>query len=150
MAPWAVADPLRDLARFDEVERNCVYWLGRDGFSPATVANVSIRLENNAAVALVEHEVAARSWLLWESPVFAELAVATEPRFQRRGLARAVVSALISELLKSDRTPLFIASVNNTASNRLAMSFGFTRCAEDEFAGYLGAGQPPRSDRSPR
>lgn len=147
MAPWELAGRLRALARFEEVERNGVYWLDRDRFSPATVEDVSIRVEKATAVGLVDDEVAARCSLLWQSPDFAELAVTTEPRFRQRGLARAVLSAMIRDLLERNQTPLHVAGVDNTASHRLAVSLGFTRCAGDEFAGYLVAAETRSTPR---
>jgi len=127
------------------VERNCVFWLDPQKFSSANTASATVRVEGTAVVAVVEGEVASKCWLLWESPAFAELAVATETRFQRQGLGRAVLSAMISRLLEKKVTPLHIATVTNSASIRLAESFGFTRCAADEFAGYLVKEQPETS-----
>jgi GNAT superfamily N-acetyltransferase len=137
MAPWALADAARRAARFEEIERNRVFRLDRRDLGTAAAVNASLRYEDAAVVAVVDDEVAASCRILWRSSAFAELAVATKPEFRRRGLARAVLAALSFELLEENVTPLHVATVTNTVSIRLAESAGFTRCAGDEFAGYL-------------
>ncbi|MBN2382519.1 GNAT family N-acetyltransferase [bacterium] len=137
MTPWTLADAVQRVVPVEEVERNCIFCLEREKFSACTAASTSLRIEDNSVAAIIENDVAAKCWLLWESPTFAELAVATEPKHRRRGLARAVVSGMISLLLERHVTPLHIANFTNKASIRLAESLGFTRIRADEFAGYL-------------
>jgi len=137
MAPWELSAAIQSVSRVDEVARNRVFCVDRENFAADTAPNGAAEVEPNSAVATVEGAVAARCSLLWQSPHFAELSVFTEPPFRRRGLARAVLSAMISELLHKKITPLYIADRSNRVSIRLAESLGFARCAGDEFSCYL-------------
>jgi RimJ/RimL family protein N-acetyltransferase len=66
----------------------------------------------------------------WRSPYFAEVGVCTQEGFRGRGLARAVVSACTSELLREGIKPLYIVAEGNTASTRVCEALGY------RFSGY--------------
>jgi RimJ/RimL family protein N-acetyltransferase len=66
----------------------------------------------------------------WRSPYFAEVGVWTREGYRGRGLARAVVSACTSELLKEGIKPLYIVAEGNTASIRVCEALGY------HFTGY--------------
>jgi len=73
----------------------------------------------------------------WQSPGFAEVYVFTESAARGRGWGNSVVSALVSELLKSGRMPLYVVNEQNTASINLATSIGFVDTGAREYAGQV-------------
>jgi RimJ/RimL family protein N-acetyltransferase len=75
-------------------------------------------------------KVIAAAGTNWCSPYFAEVGVWTEEDYRGRGLARAVVSACTSELLKEGITPLYIVAEGNAASIRVCEALGY------RFSGY--------------
>jgi L-amino acid N-acyltransferase YncA len=70
-------------------------------------------------------QVGATSGLNWQTPNFAELFVNTSPGQRRQGWGRSVLAAMVQHVLDSGRTPLYVASTQNDASQRLAESVGF-------------------------
>ena len=75
-------------------------------------------------------KVIAAAGANWCSPYFAEVGVWTEEDYRGRGLARTVVSACTSELLKEGITPLYIVAEGNAASIRVCEVLGY------RFSGY--------------
>lgn len=75
-------------------------------------------------------KVIAAAGTNWCSPYFAEVGVWTEEDYRGRGLARAVVSACTSELLKEGIKPLYIVAEGNAASIRVCEALGY------RFSGY--------------
>jgi len=71
-------------------------------------------------------ELLASAGINWQSPLFADIAVYTNPRYRRQGYGRGVVSALVQHLLASGRTPLYVASEENAPSIELARRIHFT------------------------
>jgi predicted GNAT family acetyltransferase len=63
--------------------------------------------------------------------------VFTESAARDRGWGKSVVSALVSELLKSGRMPLYVVNEQNTASINLATSIGFVDTGTREYAGQV-------------
>lgn len=80
-----------------------------------------------------EEEVVASASLNWQSPVFAEIAVNTRPRYRRQGRGRSVVSALSGHIIATGRTPLYVVSEDNNPSANLAESIGFTDTGAREY-----------------
>jgi RimJ/RimL family protein N-acetyltransferase len=76
----------------------------------------------------------------WRSPYFAEIGVWTQEGLRGRGLAKAVVSACTSELLKEGIKPLCIVAEGNTASIRVCEALGYRFSGYREFScrGRLG------------
>ncbi|MFQ5813015.1 MAG: GNAT family N-acetyltransferase [Anaerolineae bacterium] len=66
----------------------------------------------------------------WRSPYFAEVGVWTQEGRRGRGLAKSVVSACTSELLKEGIKPLYIVAEGNAASIRVCEALGY------RFSGY--------------
>jgi RimJ/RimL family protein N-acetyltransferase len=75
-------------------------------------------------------KVVAAAGTNWRSPYFAEVGVWTQESFRGRGLARTVVSACTSELLKEGIKPLYIVAEGNAASVRVCEALGY------RFSGY--------------
>lgn len=60
-----------------------------------------------------------------------EIAVKTEPTYQRKGMAQDVVSQAITAILADGKIPTYIPdSLNNTASYLLAQKIGFDKVGE--------------------
>lgn len=89
-------------------------------------------------------EVGAVAGVNWQSPGFAEIYVYTEPAVRGRGWGKAVVSSLISLILKSGRTPLYVVSESNDYSIRLAEAVGFADTGQREYVGHAVWAGPPR------
>lgn len=70
-------------------------------------------------------EIVASAALNWQSPSFAEISVFTRPDQRRQGWGRSVVAAMVEDLLKSGRTPLYVVAEDNIPSIQLAESVGF-------------------------
>lgn len=79
----------------------------------------------------------------WRSPYFAEVGVCTQEGYHRRGLAKVVVSACTSELLKEGARPLYIVAEDNTASIRVCEALGYRFPGYREFS-CLGRVRPIR------
>jgi GNAT superfamily N-acetyltransferase len=71
----------------------------------------------------------------WRSPYFAEIGTWTQESYRGRGLAKAVVSACTSELLKEGITPLYIVAEGNAASIRVCEALGYHFSGHREFFG---------------
>lgn len=69
--------------------------------------------------------------------VLQEIAVGTEPAYQRRGLGRAVVAAAVARILQQGKVPVYWPdSLANVNSYRLAYAVGFQKVAEMLFCCY--------------
>lgn len=71
----------------------------------------------------------------WQSPRFAEVYVYTDPAMRGRGWGKSVVRALVGQILKSKRTPLYVVAESNDYSIRLAEAVGFVDTGQREFVG---------------
>ncbi len=87
-------------------------------------------------------KVIAAAGTNWRSPYFAEVGVWTREGRRGRGLAKAVVSACTSELLKEGIKPLYIVAEGNAASIRVCQALGYRFSGLREFSckGRLGPG----------
>lgn len=70
-------------------------------------------------------EAVALAGVNWRSPIFAEVFVQVQPEYRGRGWGRAVVRAVVAELLQTGVTPLYAAAEDNDASLDLAEDVGF-------------------------
>jgi RimJ/RimL family protein N-acetyltransferase len=71
----------------------------------------------------------------WQSPRFAEVYVYTDPAVRGRGWGKSVVNALVGQILKSRRVPLYVVAETNEYSIRLAERVGFEDTGLREYAG---------------
>lgn len=66
-----------------------------------------------------------------------EIAVGTEPAYQRKGMGQAVVAKAVVEIITQDRVPVFIPDkLSNTVSYALARSMSFEKVGEMLFWEY--------------
>ena len=75
-------------------------------------------------------EIASWAAIKCKSNQVWEMAVATEPAYRNRGLARSVVSRATAEVLDAGRVPLYLHDISNIASARVCGSLGY------QFYGY--------------
>jgi GNAT superfamily N-acetyltransferase len=61
----------------------------------------------------------------WRSPIFAEVYVRVHPEVRGRGWGRAVVRAVVAELLKDGVAPLYTVTEDDDISYDLALDVGF-------------------------
>lgn len=66
-----------------------------------------------------------------------EIAVGTEPAYQRRGMGKAVVAAAVAQILQQGKVPVYWPdSLQNAASYKLAYALGFQKAGEMLFCCY--------------
>lgn len=70
-------------------------------------------------------EFAACAFSSAVSSEFVDIGVETAPAYQGKGLGKIVASAMIDEILKHGKKPLWECNSTNEASKRLALSVGF-------------------------
>ncbi|MGF1507504.1 MAG: GNAT family N-acetyltransferase [Chloroflexi bacterium] len=70
-------------------------------------------------------QVVAAAGINWRSPIFAEVYVHVKEAHRLQGWGRAVLTTLISTLLKMEITPLYTVAETNGPSRELAASLGF-------------------------
>jgi ribosomal protein S18 acetylase RimI-like enzyme len=71
----------------------------------------------------------------WQSPRYAEVYVYTEAAVRGRGWGKAVVRALVGQILKGGRMPLYVVAQSNEYSIRLAEAVGFVDTGQREYVG---------------
>jgi len=138
VAPMALAQAVNRHLTMSDAENLCVYQLDPARFIPQI--NVLV-VSNPAPDGAPRFEIAANgsaqaaAGINWRSPRFAEVYVYTEPAARMRGWGKAVITALVSELLKNSVRPLYVVNEQNTASINLAASVGFVDTHAREYAG---------------
>lgn len=70
-------------------------------------------------------EIASWAAVKVKSPDVWEMAVATEPAFRNRGLARSVVTHATQAALDAGKVPLYLHEISNTASAKVCGSLGY-------------------------
>lgn len=131
--PLAYRPVLAALFEITTEQQLRLFSLSRDFFQP--VVNVLVMRSSTPdglpryiirpTNAASENEIGASATLNWQSSRFAEVTVYTNPQYRNRGWGRSVVSALVSDLLQSGKTPLYEVSPQNEASLNLAQALGF-------------------------
>jgi hypothetical protein len=124
---------LRALFEIHSEEHLDVLVLDHDRFEPIINVLVTSSTGPNGLPRFVirnnssrEQEVLAASGINWQTPHFAEISVNTSSGQQRQGWGKSVAAAMVHSLLENGRTPLYAAAHQNTASQQLARSIGFT------------------------
>lgn len=81
--------------------------------------------EGYVAGAVVGGELVARAHTSCQSPLYADVAVATAPDWRGKGLASAAASLVCARVQESGRTPVWSTTLDNLASQRIAQMLGF-------------------------
>lgn len=133
LSPTAYLPLLQALFEIHSEEHLDVLILDRNRFEPIINVLVSRSTGPNGLPRFVirntasrEQEVVAAAGINWQTPHFAEISVNTAVGYQRQGWGKSVVAAMVQYLLENGRTPLYATSPQNTASQQLARSIGFT------------------------
>ncbi len=134
----------RCLITWDE-HYNLIYTVDQASFRPdfRYLVEKIVRRDHSPRFEIRDGEsVIAAAGVNWCSPYFAEVGVCTEEGYRGRGLAKAVISACTSELLKEGIKPLYIVAESNVASIRVCEALGYRFSGYREFScqGRLGAG----------
>lgn len=126
--PTSLVERLEPYLALRDVTRNHVLRLDPARYHPEMNVLVNRRKDQSAnprAEIVRGGQVVAVAGVNWRSPIFAEVFVDVQPEHRGRGLGRAVVNALVSDLLQMEVTPLYSVGEDNTASRELAERVGF-------------------------
>ena len=133
LGPVAYLPLLQALFEIHSEEHLDVLVLDRARFEPIINVLVSSSTGPNGLPRFIirnngsrEQEVMASSGINWQTPHFAEISVNTVAGHQRQGWGTSVAAAMVHYLLENGRTPLYAVAQQNTASQQLARSIGFT------------------------
>jgi GNAT superfamily N-acetyltransferase len=105
-----------------------IYRLEVTRFNPVMNVLVTIKKAANGtprAEIGASGQVVSAAGVNWQSPGFAEIYVQTEEIAQGRGYGKSVVAAVVEQLLRDGRLPLYLVEARNDASRELAESIGF-------------------------
>lgn len=104
-----------------------IYRLEVTHFQPqVNVLVVRKRSPNDTPVCEINSRgVKAIAGVNWQSPGFAEIYVHVDEPARERGWGKSVVAALVDELLREGRRPIYLVESRNEASRRLSESLGF-------------------------
>lgn len=129
----ALQDAVQDTMSLGQQQINLIYVLDPASYRP--VINVMVqpgqdpfRFEIRTA-----GRVVAAAGVNWQASRLAEMYVYTDTSYQNRGWGRAVSAACVKALLEAHLIPLYTASRDNVASQRLARSLGFRDSEAREF-----------------
>ena len=113
--------------------------LSRTEFKP--VVNILVQTSKTpdgqmrASIRARDEGYAAEAGTSWISSRYAELFVSVAESVRGRGLGRSVVSAVSTEVLNLERTPLYMAAEDNEPSRRLALALGYRDTGAVELTG---------------
>ncbi len=104
-----------------------IYRLEVTRFQPQmNVLVVRKRSPTNTPVCEINsHGVKATAGVNWQSPGFAEVYVQVDEPARQRGWGKSVLAAVIDEVLREGRRPIYLFESRNEASRRLSESLGF-------------------------
>jgi hypothetical protein len=140
-APVTLRPDLAAIAALNGATVNHIYTLGRGDLRP--VINILVQTSRTpdgqlrAAVKARDESNAAEAGTSWISSRYAEVYVRVAEQVRGRGLGKSVVSAISQQILDLSRTPLYTFAEDNTPSQHLAESLGYTDSGGWEISGAL-------------
>jgi hypothetical protein len=140
-APITLVSDLQTVVNLYGETRNRIFTLSQNDFKP--VVNVLVRTSHSpdgllrAAIAARDGSNAAEAGTTWQSTRYAEVYVRVAESVRRRGLGKSVVSAVSAQVLELKRTPIYMAADENIASQRLALSLGYSDTGKWELSGAM-------------
>ena len=137
MTTWSLATALGEAANITETQQNRIFTLEPERLRRFVQKDTHIHHSKEKVTAVVDGKNVSECILLWRSPHFAEIGIATEPPFRGRGLGHTLVAEMAAGLIEQGVAPLCVVSADNAGSIRVAEKAGFTPCGEDEFAGLM-------------
>jgi GNAT superfamily N-acetyltransferase len=143
--PYLIVAPTNQVERLEpylditQVTFNRILRLDPERFKP--MMNVLVvrgqDADGNPKIEMRSGERAvASAGVNWRSPIFAEVYVQVDPQYRGRGRGRAVVNALVGDLLKQGVTPLYNVVEGNEASSELAAQVGFVDTSAREIMAH--------------
>ena len=128
VVPASLQDRVESHLELTDITHNQILRLDPNRYHPEINVLVSTRVDEAGhprAEILQQGKVAAVAGINWRTPIFAEIFVHVQPERRQRGWGRAVVNALVGELIKQQITPLYSVDEENDISLELASSVGF-------------------------
>ncbi|MBI5929994.1 MAG: GNAT family N-acetyltransferase [Chloroflexi bacterium] len=118
-----------DSLKLDNQKIFSIYRLDVTRFNP--IMNVLVQRKKAAngtprsEIVAGNGQVVSVAGVNWQSPGFAEIYVNTDPAARERGYGKSVVAALIEQILREGRLPLYLVETRNDPSRELAEGLGF-------------------------
>lgn len=118
-----------DQLQFGNQKIFSIYRLDVTRFNP--IMNVLVQRKRAAngtprcEIAASDGQIVSVAGVNWQSPGFAEIYVNTEPTARERGYGKSVVAALVEQILREGRLPLYLVETRNDPSRELAEGLGF-------------------------
>jgi RimJ/RimL family protein N-acetyltransferase len=140
-APVTLRPDLEQVAQLYGESVNKIFTLSRADFQP--VVNVLVQTSRTpdgllrATIPTRGDGYAAEAGTTWVSTKYAEVYVRVAEAVRGRGLGKSVVSALSTQILEMNRTPLYSAAEDNIPSQRLAQRLGYRDTGGWELSGAM-------------
>jgi RimJ/RimL family protein N-acetyltransferase len=140
-APPTLKPDLEAVAVLNGESLNAIYTLGSNDFKP--IVNILVQTSHTpdgllrASIKARDGSNAAEAGTSWISSRYAEVFVQVAAGARNRGLGKSVVSAVSAQVIEMQRTPLYVAGVDNTVSRRLAERLGYRDTGAFELSGAL-------------
>jgi GNAT superfamily N-acetyltransferase len=140
-APLLLRADIEQVAHVHGETINRIHTLQRADFAP--IVNVLVQTSRTpdgllrAGIRARDGGNAAEAGTVWISSRYAEVYVQVAEAVRNRGLGKSVVSAVSAQVLDMGRTPVYIASQDNTPSQRLALRLGYRDTGSLELSGAL-------------
>jgi hypothetical protein len=126
--PTSYLDRVKPYLALTAVSQTHIMRLETERYRPemnALITHISDPAGNPRVEMRQRSRVIAAAGVNWRSPLFAEIFVTVEEAHRMRGLGRAVVNALVGDLLKLKLMPLYSVNPDNDPSLALAEAVGF-------------------------
>ncbi len=141
-APVTLHSDLEAIANLYGETPNKILTLSGANFKP--VVNILVQTSRTpdgllrASIKARDGSNAAEAGATWQSSRYTEVFVHVAESVRNRGLGKSVVSAVSQEILAQKRTPIYMASVDNQPSLRLAFRLGYQDTGAWELSGAMG------------
>jgi hypothetical protein len=136
--PPSLLERVVPYVNLSEVTHNLILRLDPTRFHPEINVLVTTRHDPDGNPrAEIKHgeQVIAAAGVNWRSPVFAEIFVHVQEGQREQGYGRAVIVALVTELMKLKVAPIYAVAENNAASYEAALRAGFVDTGAREIMG---------------
>ncbi|MBN1429185.1 MAG: hypothetical protein JXB07_12490 [Anaerolineae bacterium] len=138
VVPSPILERIAPYVTFSEVTHNLILRLDPTRFRPEVNVLVTTRHDPDGhprAEIRQGAQVIATAGINWRSPVFAEVFVNVQEGQREQGYGRAVIVALVTELMKLKVAPIYAVAENNPASYEAALRAGFVDTGAREVMG---------------
>jgi len=139
--PVTLMPDLEAVAHLYGETRNRIYTLARTDYVP--VVNILVRTSRTpdgllrASIPARDGSNVAEAGTTWMSGRYAEVFVRVSESVRNRGLGKSVASAVSAQILDINRTPIYMTSDDNAASQHLALRLGYRDTGSWELSGAM-------------